>query len=163
MAKISQRIKRSYEAYLRYRDQAHQRGYGLDRELTIAEYAQVHKAYSHLKEKHIARTIATAEKTATRNEAAAIIRRLKTADQYDGVDLDALRALQTKYRRTTDISALELTEVQAALHEQTRRYYWTDRGIEPKFIIQASARSALLMELRDAGLSYKEAEEIIYG
>lgn len=163
MAKVSQRIKRSYEAYLNYRRQARNKGYGLDRQLTLEEYKGAHEDFSHKGATHIARTIATGEKTATRNEAAAIIRRLKTADQYDNVDQEALAELRSTYKTARDIYSLELTDWQASLREQERRHYWTDRGIEPEFTIQASARALLFNQLRDAGLSYKEAEEVIYG
>ena len=163
MAKISARIKRSYNVYLRYRDESHRAGYGLDRELTLQEYASVHADASHKGWTNIARTIARAEKTASRNEAAAIIRRIKTADSYDDVDESALKILQMKYRKAKDIYSLELSEVQAALREQERRSYWRDRGIEPEFTIQASARAVIFNDLRDAGLSYKEAGEVLYG
>lgn len=165
MAKISKRIVNSYAAYLNYREKWHDKGYGLDRQLTLKEYAQVQRAaaHDHRYGEHIARGIAGDDRTFTRSEAAAITRRLKTADRYEDVDVKALKELQERYRKPKDIYSFELTKEELDAQEQRRRQYWIDRGKTPKHTIQANARSALFDALRDAGLSYKEADEVMYG
>lgn len=163
MAKIPKRIVNSYNAYLNYRQTWSDKGYGLDRELTLKEYEQVHKALSHGGEQHIARRAAADERTFTRSEASGVIRRLKYADQYDDVDEDALNELRKTYKKSKDIYGLELTPDEITSMEDRRRNYWLDRGKTPKHTIQANARAKFFDVLRDAGLSYKEAEKVLYG
>lgn len=165
MAKIPQRIVKSYNAYLNYRDKWSDKGYGLDRELSLNEYADAHKAYAHRNQgaQHIAREIAGAERTFTRSEASAIVRRIKTADQFDDVDEEGLKELRKRYKRSKDVYGLELSPEEAAASEQERRNRLAERGKTPEYTIQANARAKLFNELRDLGLSYKEAEEVLYG
>lgn len=169
MAKISPRIERSYKAYIKYRKSYTERGYGLDRGLTIEEYKYVYKNFKHAfhndpKIKHIARTLAKDDVTFTRVEAKAIRTRLKTAGQYDDVDIEAIEALRTRYSTSKSIYSLELTAEEAAADEQQRRQWYIERGKEPPAIIRpATARTILFNQLRDAGLSYKDAERVVYG
>lgn len=165
MAKIPQRIKNSYQSYLNYREKWHNKGYGLDRELTLDEYAGAHRAYAHRYQgaQHIAREIAAMDRTFTRSEASAIMRRLKTAEQYADVDKKALKELRKKYKKSKDIYGLELTPEEAEASERERRERLLERGKTPEYTIQANARAKLFNELRDLGLSYKEADEVLYG
>ncbi len=163
MAKIPRRIRNSYDVYLRLRQERHEKGYGLDRQLTLEEYATAHARIVHSGEKHPARKIATSDVTFSRKEASAIIRRLKTADQYEDVDKEQLKKLCKRYQKAKDIYSLELTPEEAEANEQMRRERLAARGITPNDTIQASARSRIFNELRDAGLSYKEADEVLYG
>ncbi|MCM1505297.1 MAG: hypothetical protein NC127_08890, partial [Muribaculum sp.] len=162
---ITRRIASSYEAYLRWRAHWHNKGYGLDRQLTIEEYAIAHTFYAHKYRgaQHIAREIASADRTFTRGEAAQIVRRLKDAAKYDDVDQELLNDLRRRYKRAKDIYSLELTPDEAAASEQERRDRLIARGKTPDYVIQANARAKLFNELLDAGLSYKEAETVIYG
>ena len=174
MEKIGKRIRSSYEAYKRYREKYAKSGHGLDRELTLTEYADVHKRWAHdnannTKKTHIAREIAADEQTFTRNEAASIIRRLKDVEdyhdlgKYEEVNKEEFRKIIEKYKKSKDIYSLNFTEQEAAALEEERRQRLLDRGKEPKYIIQQTARVILFNELRDAGLSYKEADEVLYG
>ena len=163
MATSEKRLRKSYELYLKMRADRSQRGYGLDRELTFDEFSYAHAGFVHGGEKHPTRKIVTNEVTLRRNEAAAVIRRLKNADQYDDVDLEALKALQKKYKKASDLYSQELTAEEAATNEQKRRERLRERGKEAKNPIQATARARIFNELRDAGLSYKEADEVLYG
>lgn len=166
MAKINKRIERSYKTYLKYRAQDAAKGYGLDRELTISEYADAHASYLHSKKgSHPARDIARAEKTFTRSEASAIIRRLKSAGKYSDVDEDDLIELRLRYKKAKDIYGLELTREEIQEQESERRNFWRDKlaGEDPDFTIQANARAKLFQELLDIGLSYREADEVLYG
>lgn len=163
MAKISKRIKNSYDAYLNYRNQWSAKGYGLDRELTLSEYADVHRKLSHRGEQHIARRASSDDRTFTRSEGSAIIRRLKNASNYDDIDEEALKEIRRKYRKSKDIYGLELSPEEAAANENARRDSLIERGKTPEYTIQANARAKLFNELRDAGLSYKEADEVLYG
>lgn len=163
MAKSSKRIINSYEAYLRYRESWGDKGYGLDRKLTLNEYAQVHRSLSHAGEQHIARTVAGNERTFTRSEGAAIARKIKNAEQYSEVDKEMLSELQKKYRRGKDIYGLQLTPQEELAQETRRREALLARNVKPQYTIQANARAKLFDELRDAGLSYKDAEAVLYG
>ena len=163
MAKVSKRIENSYEAYLNYRDSWSKKGYGLDRELTLEEYSIAHKQASHAGWNHIARDIAAEDRTFTRSEGASIVRRIKNAADYDHVDKEALRELQKRYRRSKDVYGLELSAEEAQAMEERRRQKIAERGSTPKYVIQANARVKLFNELRDAGLSYKDAEDVLYG
>lgn len=163
MAKIPKRIVNSYNAYLKYRDEWRRKGYGLDRELTLKEYKDVHQAFSQDGEKHIARRAAADERTLTRSEAAAIIRRLKSADKYQDVDIFELHILRLKYKKTKDLYSLQLTPDQEQFIEQSRRERLLERGKEPQYTIQSNYRAILFNQLLDAGLSYKEADEVLYG
>lgn len=176
MAKGSKRIENSYNSYLRQRAEWHAKGYGLDRELTLDEYKEVHEAFVHRGEQHPARKIASDERTFSYAEGRSIVRRLKTADQYDDVDKDELQALINRLRKPAkddpsklspltykDIIGLELTPEELEAQEQRRRQYYIDRGVTPTRTIQANARADLFNQLRDAGLSYKEADEVLYG
>lgn len=167
MAKIAQRIVNSYNAYLNYRAKWSDKGYGLDRELTLNEYADAHRSYKHKhpETQHIARELAGFDRTFTRQEASGIIRRLRTALNYEDENIDKfeLWALNVKYKTSKSIYSLELSTDEMRDMENRRRQYWIDRGKEPKYTIQASARQYLFNSLRDAGLSYKEADSILYG
>lgn len=206
MAKIPQRIRNSYETYLKYRQQYKDGGYGLDRKLTLEEYADAHIKYVHRHKKdpqvtHVARELASYDKTLTRSEAAGVLRRIKTADRYytglskerlkelrkaakkgeeefnkvvkDEEEAEAfkrseefktmLKDLRKKYKKSSDIYGLELSDEEAVAQQDAQRKYYIDRGIEPRHTIQASARVKLFNELRDAGLSYKEADQALYG
>lgn len=165
MAKIFKRLKNSYNAYIKHRADYKKRGYGLDRELTLQEFADAHAGMAHSGEKHPARKIASLEVTFKRNEAATIIRRLKNAEKYENeyIDKDALKALRKKYKKAKDIYSLELTPEEATAYENERRENLLKKGIKPEETIQASARVRIFNELLDAGLSYKEADEVLYG
>lgn len=169
MAKIPKRIENSYKAYLNFRRKHKEAGYGLDRELTLQEYANAHVLYAHRyandpRSKHIARGIAGAERTFTRSEANAIIRRLKTARDFDSdIDIFELEVLRHKYKKAKDIYGLQLSPEEMRKNEEARRQRLIERGTEPKYTIQANARSLLFNQLRDAGLSYKEADAVLYG
>ena len=161
MAKVSKRIENSYKAYLKYRESWKNKGYGLDRELTLQEYAGAHEDASHKGWNHIARDIASLDRTYSRSEAANIVRRLKSAEYFDDVDKEEIAKLRKKYKRAKDVYGLQLSSEEAAASEQRRRKKLAERGIEPKNVIQANARAKLFNELRDAGLSYKEAAWLI--
>lgn len=163
MAKVTKRVANSYATYLRYRAQWHDKGYGLDRELTLTEYADAQAKVVHAGEQHPARRLASEERTFTRSEARGFINRLKTADDYEDVDEEALAELRKKYKKTRDIYSQELTPEEASASEQQRRDRLAERGKEPKYTIQANARARIFNELRDAGLSYKEADKVLYG
>lgn len=163
MAKISKRIENSYEVYLKYRESWSDKGYGLDRQLTLEEYATAHKQASHAGWNHIARDIAAEDRTFNRSEGTAIARRIKNAADYEDVDKEALRDLQKRYRRGKDIYGLELSAEEAQAMEERRREKIAERGFSPKYVIQANARAKLFAELHDAGLSYKETEKVVYG
>lgn len=163
MEKIGKRIENSYGAYLKYREIWSNKGYGMDRQLTLEEYATAHKQASHAGWNHIARDIASEDRTFSRSEGASISRRIKNAADYDDVDKEALRDLQKRYRRGKDIYGLELSAEEAQAMEERRRQKIEERGSTPKYVIQANARAKLFNELRDAGLSYKEAEDVLYG
>lgn len=163
MATVNKRIENSYNAYLKYRGQWAQKGYGLDRQLTLEEYTFAHKSASHIGWNHIAREIAAQDRTFTRSEGAAILRRIKNATKYEKVDEELLRNILKRYKRSKDIYGLQLTDSEAMAMEQRRRDALAARGKEAKYIIQANARAKLFNELRDAGLSYKEAEKVLYG
>lgn len=161
MAKIAQRIKNSYDAYLRYRQIWSDKGYGLDRKLTLSEYAKVHYSLSHSREQHIARKVAANERTWTRSEGAAIARRIKNIDKYKNIDPDAIKKLRKKYKRGRDVYGAQLTPEEEQAQEMHRREALIKRGKQPQYTIQANARIKLFEELRAAGLSYKEAAEVI--
>lgn len=163
MAKVSKRIENSYQSYLRYRESWADKGYGLDRQLTLQEYNSVHKQASHAGWKHIARDLASEDRTFRRSEGAAIVRRIKNATHYEDIDKEALRELQRKYKRGKDIYGLQLSPEEAETMEERRRSQLAERGKTPQYTIQANARAKLFNELRDAGLSYQKAEEILYG
>lgn len=163
MATSEKRLRKSYQTYIRMRAERRKAGYGLDRELTFEEFSDAHRKLVHQGEQHPTRKIASMDVTLTRNEAAAIIRRLKNADKYEDVDLEVLKRLRKKYKKAKDLYGQQLTDEEAAANEQMRRERLRARGIEPQDTIQASARSKIFNELRDAGLSYKEAEEVLYG
>lgn len=161
MAKVSKRIENSYEAYLKYRESWKKKGYGLDRELSLEEYSRAHKDASHAGWNHIAREVAQLDRTYSRSEASNIVRRLKSAEYFDDVDKEEISKLRKKYKRAKDIYGIQLSPEEAAASEQRRRERLAERGIEPKYVIQANARAKLFNELRDAGLSYKEAAWLI--
>lgn len=169
MVKINKRIERSYNAYLNFRSKHKASGYGLDRELTLQEYAAAHADYAHAhandpKSKHIARGIAGLERTFTKSEANAIIRRLNNAQDFESdVDIFELEVLRHKYKKARDIYGLELYPEEMQANEAMRRQRILERGKAPEYTIQANARSLLFNQLRDAGLSYKEAEAVLYG
>lgn len=167
MAKITQRDINSYNTYLRYREQWHNKGYGLDRELTLYEYVDAKEGKVHGEHvKHPARDIAAAERTFSRSEARGYVNRLKDFDKYEDVDLFELEVLRHKYKTTKSIYSMEFTPEEAAENEATRKARIMERskdGKEPQYTIQATARSRLFNQLRDAGLSYKEAERVLYG
>lgn len=171
MAKVSKRIVNSYKAYLGHRESLSAKGYGLDRVMTLKEYEEVHNAMAHMnaqnpKKTHIAREIAAQEKTFSRSEGAAIVRRLKNADIYESEHLDKelLKELRSTYRTSKDIYSLQLTPEQIEILEQRRREDLIKRGKNPaEYNIQASARAELFNELIDAGVSYKETRNIVYG
>lgn len=164
MATLSKRIIRSYNTYLKERAKWSLKGYGLDRELTLNEYAWAHRATVHATHtKHPARDIASADRTFTRSEGVLIVKRLKSAERYAEVDKEALKALQAKYKKAKDVYSQELTAKEEQAMEEARREDLRARGKEPKYIIQASARARVFNELRDAGLSYKEANKVLYG
>lgn len=164
MAKIPKRISNSYKAYLRYRQEWHKKGYGLDRELTIHEYADVQRSMSHSGAQHIAREVAASDRTLTRSEASALIRRLKNADKYQNIDKEKLSRLRSKYKKSSDLYGIEFTTEEARDYEEIRRRNIISiTGEEPTYTIQATARIRIFNDLRDAGLSFKEAEEVMYG
>lgn len=170
MAKIAKRIVNSYEAYLRYRQKARAAHYGLDRELTLEEYEEVHYAFIHDKRNahktHVAREIAQREKTFTRDEAVAIVKRLKNADIYESehLDKDLLSELRSTYKQAQDIYSLQLTPEEEKILEQRKRENLIKRGKNPaEYNIQASARAELFNQFIDAGVSYKETRNIVYG
>lgn len=164
MAALSKRIIRSYNTYLKERANWSSKGYGLDRELTLNEYAWAHRAIVHATHtKHPARDIASADRTLTRSEGVLIVKRLKTAEQYSEVDKEALKVLQAKYKKAKDLYSQKLTAEEAQAMEEARREDLRSRGKEPKYIIQANARARIFNELRDVGLSYKEAQKVLYG
>lgn len=168
MAKIPKRIKRSYDSYLKYREQYKSAGAGLDRELTLEEYEQAHLSWAHYnaknpKKTHIAREIAKEEQTFTRSEAAGVIRRLEDAELYNDVDKEALKALREKYSSSKVLRSFELSPEEAAATEQRVRENRAARGKSTKETIQSSYRGVLFNELLDAGLSYREADKVVYG
>lgn len=171
MAEIPKRIVRSYNAYLRYREKQADRGYGLDRQLTLVEYSEVHPAFAQAnahnpKKTHIAREIAAMDRTFSREQAAAIVRRLKVIKNYEGenVDKELLKELLKTYKTSKDIYSLNLTPEQQQILEQRRRERLIERGKNPAdYNIQASARAEFFQQLIDAGISYKDADKIIYG
>lgn len=170
MAKVSKRIVNSYKAYLGHREKGSAAGYGFDRPLTLEEYEEVHIAFIHDKQNahktHVAREIAQRDKTFTRDEASAIVRRLKNADIYESEYLDKalLSELRSTYKKAKDIYSLQLTPEEQEILEQRRRENLVKRGKNPaEYNIQASARAELFNELIDAGISYKETRYIVYG
>ena len=123
-----------------------------------------HRAKSEGKSPHLARDIAAAETTFTRTEASAIIRRIQSAELFtEYVDIFELTTLQAKYKKAKDIYGLQLTREEEEASEAERRQRLLERGKEPDYVIQANARALLFNQLRDAGLSYKEADRVIYG
>ena len=169
MAKISKRIEKSYNTYIRLRQSYAQRGYGLQRELTKEEYALAHRKWAlynktnQQKKGHIAREIAEDDVAFRRNVAAGVRRRIKTADIYENVDLEKLKGLQKKYKKNSDIFSVQYSPKEAQRIEQERLARFAERGVSPEWPIQANPRAIIFNELRDAGLSYKEAEKVIYG
>ena len=167
MATFSKRIESSYAAYLRWRAKYKESGYGLDRELTLTEYSEVHRSYVHRNQgaQHIAREIAGADRTFTRSEASGLVRRLKETLNYrgEGIDIFELGVLRAKYKNSKSIYSMQLSDEEAIEMENRRKQYWRDKGKEPGYIIQASARVDFFNALRDAGLSYKDADKVMYG
>lgn len=169
MAEISKVVEKSYNAYLKYRKEWRDKKYGLDRELTLEEYAQAHAEASHkLKSEgkkggHIARQLASDDRTLSFYESRGMFERLKNAQNYSDVDPVGLAALLKKYPSAKILRAVELTPEEMQTQEEMRRQSWIDRGKVPEFTIQAHARQNLFNELRDIGLSYADADEVMYG
>lgn len=163
MATSQKVIDRSYKAYLSQRAMWKEKGYGMDRALTEDEYKVAFKGLSHARKPNIARDLASSERTVGYRQAVAILRRIKNAVDYEDADPEKIQQLLEKYPNTKKLISVELSEEEIQQNEEMRRQRYLERGITPKRIIQATARSKLFNELRDAGLSYKEAEKVLYG
>lgn len=163
MATSQKVIDRSYKAYLSQRAMWKEKGYGLDRALTADEYKVAFLGLSHARKPNIARDLASSDRTLRYKQAATIRRRLKNAVDYEDADPQEIQRLLKKYSNIKKLISIELTEEESRQNEEMRRQRYLERGITPQRIIQATGRSQLFNELRDAGLSYKEAEKVLYG
>lgn len=211
-ANDSKTIARSYAAYLRHRESWAEKGFGLDRELTLSEYTEAHKYFVHkYGNNHVARKIAQDERTFGAHEGSAIARKIademktrrtivkgdreklkelkaqlkelkaqepsksierrirkqkqRITEQQEVLEedkaiLDERRALKKKYATAKDIYGLQLSEGEIRSAESRRRQELVDRGIDPEFPVQASARGQFFQDLLDAGLSFREVRAI---
>lgn len=142
---IRHQINKSYAAYLKYRQQWRDKGYGLDRQLTKEEYAEAHKLWRHkYGNNHISREIASEDRTFTRFEASAAVRKIaadvqarevmsegykqRIADQQE-LKGEALRSGDKKalYRINKKLKALneklEQTESELSKHRELQKKY----------------------------------------
>lgn len=209
---ISRSIARSYEAYLRHRESWAEKGFGLDRELTLSEYTEAHKEFAHkYGNNHVARKIAQDDRTFAARDAAAKARKIaeevktrrtiakgdreklkelkaqlkelkaqepsksikrrirkqqeRIAEQQEVLEedkaiLNERRALKKKYATAKDIYGLQLSEEEIRSAESRRRQELMDRGIDPEFPVQASARGQFFQDLLDAGMTFREARAV---
>lgn len=96
-------IARSYAAYLRHREAWAEKGFGLDRELTLSEYSEAHIDFVHkYGNNHVARKIAQDDRTFGAQEASAISRKIaqdvRTRATIVRGDRDRLKELKAQLK-----------------------------------------------------------------
>lgn len=157
------RLEKSWEAYKKNFAEWEAKGYAMDERLTKKEYRERYEEATSLGMKNIARTFAAEDRLVSASEASRLSKAVREAMKYEKTeDGEKVRKGFTVRRK---IEEGEPGYVKGMKTYKTEKIDLAEFGIDPKDFtskaIKARGLSQAYNDLREAGLSAREAGSII--